>query len=166
MNWPVVDGSRNELEIQVPTTLLTPLLKSGLVESFQFYLTDRAELCCATLASNDHNQQFALFINCSAWLTIATLPEHFDCFARQLRLVTHHEMAHLRYKHGDLRIEQIAHCRGIASLISIETFPDTAGKCSENSKPIIPRYWQMPRFAPCSKSALLQLGVLFDAGAS
>jgi hypothetical protein len=125
-NWPIVESFSHGVNLRVPDVLVKPLVESGMIESFDLYMMDRATFCSATLGSNDHNQEFALMINAPAWLQLASMPEHFECFCRQLRMVIHHEMAHFRYKKANLRTEQIAHCRGIASLIPIAQFPKNA----------------------------------------
>jgi hypothetical protein len=125
-NWPIIESFSDGVNLRLPDVLVKPLVESGMIESFEFYMMDRATFCSATLGSNDHNQQFALMINGPAWMQLASMPEHFESFYRQLRMVIHHEMAHIRYKKANLRTEQIAHCRGIASLIPIAQFPKNA----------------------------------------
>jgi hypothetical protein len=118
------------LEINVPSHHIMRLHSLGDVESFSILLGDLGEFCSASLGNNSHDRNFGLILNCPAWLRVASRPEFQGTFERQLVEVVQHEMAHFKYQIKNTRSEILAHCRGIAAMLSLSV-PSPSGNLRE-----------------------------------
>lgn len=98
-------GSLEAIGVQVPFVLLAELKELGEVESFEFILGDRAQVCCASLGNNDHNRAFGLIVNYPVWIELASHEKYVNSFEKQLGLVIHHEMAHFCHQQTEARSE-------------------------------------------------------------
>lgn len=116
LNWPVVAVYGDGVQLQLPGYLVDELRATSAVMGMNFYLAALGEVCCARLGSNDHNCDYGLYLNVPIWIPLGVEPQFCGSFARQIRMVLHHEMGHFRWRGGSLRAEHIAHARGVAAL--------------------------------------------------
>ena len=111
------DGVR----LNVPQVHIDRLTQTSAVESFSLYLASRAEFCSATLWSDDSHGHVRLVVNCPAFLHIAANANYQAGFERTVVGIIQHEMAHFRYSKDGPRVETLAHCRGIASVLATDS---------------------------------------------
>lgn len=116
MRWPILATYSDGIQIRPPDGILSGLRAFSSISSFEVYLAHLADVCCGRLGSNDHNTEYGLYLNVPIWIPLAVRDDCRDTFARQIRMVIHHEAGHLRWRGGSLRAEHIAHARGISGL--------------------------------------------------
>lgn len=132
IHWRICDSRCiDAIGIEVPLDHVERLKASGGVEAFCLLLGDLGELCSASLGSNNHNREFGLIWNCPAWLKLASHDQFQSSFERQVTNVVQHEMAHFKYPTNNHRSETLAHCRGIASLLSLGEVPKSLKELHE-----------------------------------
>jgi hypothetical protein len=116
IRWPIVATYSDGIQLAPPPEAVRDLQSASSVANIEFYLAALSDVCCGRLGSNDHNCDYGLYLNVPIWIPLAIVPQFNDSFARQLRMVIHHEMGHFRWRGGALRAEHIAHARGVAAL--------------------------------------------------
>ena len=116
IRWPVVATYSDGIQLEPPPGAIRDLRSASSVANMEFYLAALSDVCCCRLGSNDHDCDYGLYLNVPIWIPLAVVPQFSDSFARQLRMVIHHEMGHFRWRGGVLRAEHIAHARGVAVL--------------------------------------------------
>ena len=109
LRWPIAQVFGDGVEIALPADLVASLRQSSSLLTLRVFLASVQDVCCATMASDDGHLNYRLYVNVPIWIPIAVVPQFRASAARQMRMIMHHEMAHIRWCGGDLRNELIAH---------------------------------------------------------
>jgi hypothetical protein len=125
ISWPRSRSSLTDaIEITVPSVFTKRLRATAGIESFSLFLSDLGEFCSASLGSNSYDRSFGFILNCPAWIKLVARSEHQQSFEKQIVEVVQHEMAHFRYSEKGYRSEMLAHCRGVAAMLSFDNVVD------------------------------------------
>ncbi len=140
IRWRIVANHSDGIQFCLPDETVSPLLTCSSVSSIAFFLAALSDVCCARLGSNDHNNEYGLYLNVPVWIPLAVRPDCRDYFDRQLRMVVHHETGHFRWRGGSLRAEHIAHARGVSAL-RIGDWPSSSVQLQELLEGEHPEAW-------------------------
>lgn len=143
MRWPVVATYADGIQLQVPEETVSALRACSSLTSIEFYLAHLADVCCGRLGSNDHNTEYGLYINVPIWIPLAVRDDCRDSFARQIRMVVHHEAGHFRWRGGSLRAEHLAHARGVSGL-AFRNWPISSPELAVLLETEYPEAWSNP----------------------
>lgn len=143
IRWPVIAHFSDGIQLMLPDEILNDLRAVSSISNVEFYLAHLADICTGRLGSDDHNTKYGLYLNLPIWIPLAVREDCRDSFARQIRMVVHHEAGHFRWRGGSLRAEQIAHARGVAGLAQ-RTWPRSATDLAALLETEHPEAWSNP----------------------
>lgn len=143
MRWPAAATYTDGIQIRLPEEIITPLQGASSLGNVEFYLAHLPDVCCGRLGSNDHNTEYGLCINVPIWIPLAVRDDCRESFARQIRMVLHHEAGHFRWRGGSLRAEHLAHARGVSGL-ALRNWPTLSPELAALLEAEHPEAWCNP----------------------